>query len=220
MAVDPDELLVTTGGQQVIDLVCKTLIDPGDVVVAEAPTYPGAVPTFCAYQADVVQVTMDRDGMRIDELEATLDAAGAEPAGGPKFIYTIPNFHNPAGVTMSLERRRELVRIAAERELLVLEDNPYGLLRYEGEPLPTLHSLDDEFVIYAGTFSKILSPGVRLGWAVAPAPILAKMEIGKQALGPVLVLDLAVLRRARTSTPARGRTTCARCSRSTAAAAT
>ena len=92
----------------------------------------------------------------------------------------MPNFHNPAGVTMSLERRRELVRIASERELLVLEDNPYGLLRYEGDPLPTLYSLDDEFVIYAGTFSKILSPGVRLGWTAAPAPILQKMQIGKQ----------------------------------------
>jgi 2-aminoadipate transaminase len=180
MDVDPEEVLVTTGGQQVIDLVCKTLLDPGDVVVTEAPTYPGAVPTFCAYQADVVQVTMDRDGMRIDELESTLaelDRSGRRP----KFIYTVPNFHNPAGVTMSLERRRELVRIAGERELLVLEDNPYGLLRYEGDPLPTLYSLDDEFVIYASTFSKILSPGVRLGWTVAPAPVLAKMNIGKQA---------------------------------------
>jgi 2-aminoadipate transaminase len=180
MDVDPDELLVTTGGQQVIDLVCKTLVDPGDVVVTEAPTYPGAVPTFCAYQADVVQVTMDRDGMRIDELEQTLDEL--ERSGRrPKFIYTVPNFHNPAGVTMSLERREGLVRIAGERELLVLEDNPYGLLRYEGTPLPTLHSLDDEFVIYASTFSKILSPGVRLGWACAPAPVLSKMNIGKQA---------------------------------------
>jgi 2-aminoadipate transaminase len=179
MEVDRDEVLVTTGGQQVIDLVCKTLLDPGDVVVAEAPTYPGAVPTFCAYEADVVQVTMDRDGMRIDELESTL--AELEGSGRrPKFIYTVPNFHNPAGVTMSVERRRELVRIASERELLVLEDNPYGLLRYEGTPLPTLRSLDDEFVIYASTFSKILSPGVRLGWAVAPAPVLHKMNIGKQ----------------------------------------
>jgi 2-aminoadipate transaminase len=100
----------------------------------------------------------------------------------PKFIYTVPNFHNPAGVTMSLERRRDLDQLAAERELLVLEDNPYGLLRYDGEPLPTLRSLDrGEFVIYASTFSKILSPGVRLGWAAAPAPVLAKMNIGKQA---------------------------------------
>jgi 2-aminoadipate transaminase len=180
MAIDADEVLVTTGGQQVIDLVCKTLVDPGDVIVTEAPTYPGAVPTFCAYEADIVQITMDSDGMRTDELESTLDEL--ERAGRrPKFIYTVPNFHNPAGVTLSLERRRELVRIASERELLVLEDNPYGLLRYEGTPLPTLRALDGgEFVIYASTFSKILSPGVRLGWAAAPPPVLQKMNIGKQ----------------------------------------
>ena len=181
LEIDADQVLVTAGGQQVIDLVCKTLLDPGDVVVTEAPTYPGAVPTFSAYEAAVVQVTMDRDGIRIDELRATLDEL--ERAGRrPKFIYTVPNFHNPAGVTLSLERRRELVRIAAERELLVLEDNPYGLLRYEGTPLPTLRALDGgEFVIYASTFSKILSPGVRLGWTTAPAPVLQKLNFGKQS---------------------------------------
>ena len=130
-SVGTEEMIVTTGGQQVIDLVCKTLIDPGDVIVAEAPTYPGAVPTFGAYQADVVQIEMDADGMPIDALEATLDRLQAENRR-PKFIYTIPNFQNPGGVTMSLERRRRLVEIARERELLVLEDNPYGLLRYEG----------------------------------------------------------------------------------------
>ena len=108
MDVDPDELLVTTGGQQVIDLVCKTLIDPGDVIVAEGPTYPGAVPTFCAYEADVVQIEMDADGMRIDVLEETLDRLERE-GRTPKFIYTVPTFQNPAGVTMSLERRRRLV---------------------------------------------------------------------------------------------------------------
>src|SRR5438270_7509707 len=180
MSIDTDELLITSGGQQVIDLVCKTLVDPGDVIVTEAPTYPGAVPTFCAYEADVVQIAMDADGMLVDELEATLDEL--ERTGRrPKFIYTVPNFHNPAGVTLSLERRRELVRIAGERELIVLEDNPYGLLRYEGEPLPTLHSLDGgEYVIYASTFSKILSPGVRLGWAAAPSPVLHKMNLVKQ----------------------------------------
>jgi 2-aminoadipate transaminase len=124
---------------------------------------------------------MDRDGMRTDELETTLDQL--ERSGRrPKFIYTVPTFHNPAGVTLSLERRRELVRIATARELLVLEDNPYGLLRYEGSPLPTLRALDGgAFVVYASTFSKILSPGVRLGWAAAPAPVLEKMNIGKQA---------------------------------------
>ncbi len=186
--VGTEEMIVTTGGQQVIDLVCKTLIDPGDVIVAEAPTYPGAVPTFGAYQADVVQIEMDEEGMPIDELEATLDRLQAE-GRRPKFIYTIPNFQNPGGVTMSLERRRRLVKIARERELLVLEDNPYGLLRYEGAPLPTLYSLDaansgrsgkSDFVIYLGTFSKILSPGIRLGWAVAPRPVLEKLNLGKQ----------------------------------------
>ncbi len=181
MAVDEGEILVTTGGQQVIDLVCKTLVDPGDVIVAEAPTYPGAVPTFCSYQADVVQIALDSDGMRIDELEETLDRLERE-GRRPKFIYTIPNFQNPGGVTMSLPRRQRLVQIAKERELLVLEDNPYGLLRFEGDPLPPLYKLDGgEFVIYLGTFSKILSPGIRLGWAAAPRPVLQKMNLGKQA---------------------------------------
>jgi 2-aminoadipate transaminase len=186
--VGDDEVLVTTGGQQVIDLVCKTLIDPGDVIVAEAPTYPGAVPTFSAYQAQVEQIEMDADGMPIDELERTLDRLAAE-GRRPKFIYTIPNFQNPGGVTMSLARRRRLIQVAHERELLVLEDNPYGLLRYEGEALPTLYSLDAELgrgggtaglVIYLGTFSKILSPGLRLGWAAAPRPVLEKLNLGKQ----------------------------------------
>src|SRR6476646_6499008 len=178
--VDPSDVLVTTGGQQVIDLVCKTLIDPGDVIVAEAPTYPGAVPAFSAYQADVVQIAMDDEGMRVDELEETLERLERE-GRRPKFIYTIPNFQHPAGGTLSLPRRRRLVQVAHERELLVLQDNPYGLLRYEGEPLPTLLSLDGgEFVIYLGTFSKILSPGIRLGWAVAPGPVLEKMKQGKQ----------------------------------------
>ncbi|HEY2767528.1 MAG TPA: PLP-dependent aminotransferase family protein [Solirubrobacteraceae bacterium] len=187
-AVGTEEMIVTTGGQQVIDLVCKALIDPGDTIVAEAPTYPGAVPTFGAYQADVVQIDMDGEGMPIDELEVVLDRLASEQRG-PKFIYTIPNFQNPGGVTMSLERRRRLVQIARERELLILEDNPYGLLRYEGQALPTLYSLDaanadrdgkSDFVIYLGTFSKILSPGIRLGWAVAPRPVLEKLNLGKQ----------------------------------------
>jgi 2-aminoadipate transaminase len=179
MDVERDELLVTTGGQQVIDLVCKTLLDPGDVVIAEAPTYPGAVPVFTAYQADVVQIELDDEGMRVDVMEAELDRL--EAAGRvPKFIYTVPSFQNPGGVTLSLERRRRLVELAARREILVLEDNPYGLLRYEGEPQPTLYELDGgEYVIYLGTFSKILSPGLRLGWTAAPRPVLEKLQLGK-----------------------------------------
>jgi len=186
--VDPDEVLVTTGGQQVIDLMCKAFVDPGDTIVAEAPTYPGAVPTFDAYQAEVVQIEVDAQGMPIDELEATLDRLDSE-GRRPKFVYTIPNFQNPGGVTMSLPRRHRLVEVAREREIMVLEDNPYGMLRYEGEPLATLHSLDalaakrggaSDFVVYLGTFSKILSPGVRLGWAVAPRPVMEKLNLCKQ----------------------------------------
>src|SRR6059058_1395448 len=177
---DPDDMIVTAGGQQVIDLTARALIDPGDVIIAEAPTYPGAVPVFSSYQADVVQIEMDSDGMRVDLMEEALDRLERE-GRRPKFIYTIPTFQNPGGVTMSLPRRKRLVEVARRRELLVLEDNPYGLLRYEGDPLPTLLSLDgDDFVIYLGTFSKILSPGVRLGWAVAPGPVAQKMNLGKQ----------------------------------------
>jgi 2-aminoadipate transaminase len=180
MRADSEDVVVTTGGQQVIDLVTKTLIDPGDVVIAEGPTYPGAVPVFSSYQAEVVQIDMDGDGMRIDLLEEALERLERD-GRRPKFIYTVPSFQNPAGVTMSLPRRRRLVEVAHERELLVLEDNPYGLLRYEGEPNATLLSLDGGvYVMYLGTLSKILSPGIRLGWVVAPPPVLEKINLGKQ----------------------------------------
>ncbi|MGB7685393.1 MAG: PLP-dependent aminotransferase family protein [Solirubrobacterales bacterium] len=181
MLVDPEDVIITTGGQQAIDLVAKTLIDPGDVVICEAPTYPGAVPVFCSYQADTIQIDCDGDGMRIDLLEQTLDRLAA--AGRrPKFVYTVPTFQNPAGVTMSLDRRRRLVELARAHELLLVEDSPYGLLRFGGEPLPPLYQLDGgDFVIYIGTFSKILSPGIRLGWAVAPPPVMEKIVLGKQA---------------------------------------
>jgi 2-aminoadipate transaminase len=181
MDPDPDDIVVTTGGQQAIDLIAKTLVDPGDVVIAEAPTYPGAVPVFCAYEARTLQVEVDEDGMRIDALEALLDRLAKEGTR-PKFVYTVPTFQNPAGVTMSAERRRRLVELARERELLLVEDNPYGLLRYAGDPVETLYSLDGgDYVVYLGTFSKILSPGIRLGWLCAPPPIVEKVVLGKQA---------------------------------------
>ena len=181
MSPDPDDLIVTTGGQQAIDLITKTLVDPGDPVICEAPTYPGAVPTFCSYEADVIQITTDDDGMRIDELEEVLGRLAGE-GRRPKFIYSVPSFQNPAGVTLSAERRRRLVELAREHELLVCEDNPYGLLRFDGEPQPTLYRLDGgDYVLYLGTFSKILSPGIRIGWVVAPPPVLEKIGLGKQA---------------------------------------
>ena len=179
MAVDPVDVTVTTGGQQAIDLITKTLIDPGDILICDAPTYPGALPTFCSYEAEVIQIECDSDGMRIDLLEETLDRLAAEDRR-PKFIYSVPTFQNPGGMTLSLERRQKLVALAAEYEILVVEDNPYGLLRYEGEPLPALYSLDGgNFVVYIGTFSKILSAGLRIGWIVSPPPIREKVVLGK-----------------------------------------
>jgi 2-aminoadipate transaminase len=181
MLPDPDDVIVTTGGQQAIDLLCKALVDPGDPIVCEAPTYPGAIPVFCSYQAETIQIECDGEGMRIDELEDTLERLDLE-GRKPKFVYSVPTFQNPAGVTMSLERRRRLVELARSRELLLVEDNPYGLLRFGGEALPPLYQLDGgDFVLYIGTFSKILSPGIRLGWAVAPPPVMEKVVLGKQA---------------------------------------
>jgi 2-aminoadipate transaminase len=181
MGPDRDDIIVTTGGQQAIDLIAKTLIDPGDAVICEAPTYPGAVPVFCSYQAETLQVEMDADGMKIDELEELLDRLATD-GRRPKFIYSVPTFQNPAGVTLSAGRRRRLVEIARERELLLVEDNPYGLLRYEGDPPDALYKLDGgDYVIYLGTFSKILSPGIRLGWLCAPPPVMEKVVLGKQA---------------------------------------
>jgi 2-aminoadipate transaminase len=181
MHPDPEDVIVTTGGQQAIDLICKALVDPGDAVICEAPTYPGAIPVFCSYQADTIQIECDADGMRIDALEEALEKLDGE-GRRPKFVYSVPTFQNPAGVTMSLERRRRLVELARSRELLVVEDNPYGLLRFGGESLPPLYQLDGgDFVIYIGTLSKILSPGIRLGWAVTPPPVMEKVVLGKQA---------------------------------------
>jgi 2-aminoadipate transaminase len=181
MLPDHDDVIVTTGGQQAIDLVSKVLLDPGDVVICEAPSYPGAIPVFCSYEADVIQVECDDDGMRIEELEAVLERLDGE-GRRPKFIYSVPSFQNPAGVTMSMQRRQRLVELARIREMLVVEDNPYGLLRFGGEPLPPLYQLDGgDYVVYIGTLSKILSPGIRLGWAVAPPPVMEKIVLGKQA---------------------------------------
>ena len=177
-----EDIMVTSGGQQAIDLSIRTFVNPGDTVLAEGPTYPGAVPCFTTYEAAVEHVPMDDDGLRVDLVEASLDRLAAE-GRPPKLLYTIPNFHNPGGVTMSLERRERLVRIAHERELLIVEDNPYGQIRFDGDPLPSLWELDDGagWVIDLSTFSKILAPGVRVGWVAAPAAVLRKMNLGKQA---------------------------------------
>lgn len=176
------DIMVTSGGQQAIDLSIRTFVNPGDTILAEGPTYPGAVPSFTTYEARVEHIPLDDDGLRVDLVEEALARLGAQ-GRPPKLLYTIPNFHNPGGVTMSLERRERLVEIAHAHELLIVEDNPYGQIRFEGDPLPSLWELDDGagWVIYLSTFSKILSPGLRVGWVAAPASVLRKMNLGKQA---------------------------------------
>jgi len=172
-----DDIIVTAGAQQGLDLLAKTFINPGDVIITEGPTYVGALQAFSAYQPDIRCIPLDESGMRVDLLEAELELLGPR---GAKFIYTIPNFQNPGGVTMSAQRRRKLLELSRRFDIPVIEDDPYGRLRFEGGHVKPLRALDDE-VIYLGTFSKIFAPGLRLGWMVAPRPILSKVLLVKQA---------------------------------------
>src|SRR4051794_27998790 len=176
----PDDIVVTTGSQQALDLVARIFLDPGDVVVAEAPSYVGALGVFRAYQADVVHVPLDDDGLVPEALEATLAQLAAQ-GRRVKLLYTVPNHHNPAGVTLSAERRPRIVEIARRHGVLVLEDDPYGLLGFDGDPLPSLHSHDPESVVYLGSFSKTFAPGFRVGWAVAPHAIREKLVLAAES---------------------------------------
>jgi DNA-binding transcriptional MocR family regulator len=173
---DPHDMVITTGAQQGLDLVAKIFVDPGDEIVVEAPAYVGALSAFAAYQPRYLQVDLDDDGMIVEQLEQLL-VGGARP----KFVYTVPNFGNPAGVTMSYERRERLVSLCREAGIPILEDNPYGMLRFEGEALPCLRTLDPENVIYLGTVSKVFSPGVRVGWTVAEQSVTQRLILAKEA---------------------------------------
>ncbi len=176
----PDDVVVTTGSQQALDLVTRMFVDAGDVVVAEAPSYVGALGVFRSYQADVFHVAIDEHGLipeALDEALTLLRSAGRRV----KLLYTVPNFHNPAGVTLSLERRPRVLEIARSHGVLVVEDNPYGLLGFEGEPLPAMRSMNDEGVIYLGSFSKTIAPGYRVGWAVAPPGIREKLVLASES---------------------------------------
>ncbi|HEV2960936.1 MAG TPA: PLP-dependent aminotransferase family protein [Candidatus Angelobacter sp.] len=173
VVVGPENVLITSGSQQALDLVGKLLIDPGDLVVVEAPTYVGGLQAFNLYEAQYWGVPVDDQGLRTELLKDALRAR-------PKLLYVLPNFQNPSGVTMSLQRRQELLSLASEYEVPVVEDDPYCELRYEGEPVAPLILLDPANVIYLGTFSKTLSPGLRLGWIVAPVEVINKLVQLKQ----------------------------------------
>jgi DNA-binding transcriptional MocR family regulator len=176
LEADPDDVVVTTGAQQALDLVGKIFIDPGDTIVVEAPAYVGALTAFGAYEPRYLPIDVDDEGMIVDDLEQAL-LRGERPT----FVYTVPNFGNPAGVTMSYERRHRLVAMCREASIPIVEDNPYGMLRFEGEPLPCLRTLDPENVIYLGTVSKTFSPGVRVGWAVAEQSVVQRLVLAKEA---------------------------------------
>jgi 2-aminoadipate transaminase len=172
---EPAELIVTSGGMECIALMCQALIDPGDTVVVEAPSYLGALMAFGGAEADVVAVAMDDDGLRVDVLAEHL-AAGLRP----KFVYTIPEHHNPTGRTLPLDRRHELVELCRRHGVLIFEDVAYRELSFDGTSLPSLWSLGPDVVLQAGTFSKSFFPGVRLGWATGPAAVVAELGAAKQ----------------------------------------
>lgn len=174
--VDVDQVLITNGSQQGIDLVARILLDPGDVVAVESPSYLAALQTFSGCEVSFAVAESDDDGMDIDSLERVVTERR------PKLIYIVPEFHNPKGTTLSLERRRHLVRLAQAHRIPVLEDNPYGELRFRGEDLPPLAALDGgDVVVHLGTFSKTLAPGMRLGWLVGPRELVRAATIAKQA---------------------------------------
>jgi len=180
--VAQDELLITSGSQQGMDLLCAALIDPGDYIVVEAPTYPGAIHTMRNRGAKFISIPCDEDGMNVDLLPDALEAALKE-GKKVKFIYSIVNFQNPTGATLSGERRKKLLEIADQYDLILFEDDPYGHLRYEGEHESTIFSMDTSGrVVYACSFSKILAPGARVAWVVGAPEIIRKMVIVKQGV--------------------------------------
>jgi 2-aminoadipate transaminase len=176
----PDEVVVTVGSQQALDLVTRIFVDPGDVVLAEGPSYVGALGTFTSYQAQVVHVPMDDDGL-IPEALAEAITRVSRAGQRIKFLYTVPSFHNPAGVTLSAQRRPRILEICQRAGVLVVEDNPYGLLGFESGPLRALRADDPAGVVYLGTFSKTIAPGLRVGWALAPPGIRDKLVLAAEA---------------------------------------
>ncbi len=183
ITVDIDNILITSGSQQALDLIGKIFINRGDRILVESPTYLGALQAWNAYGAEYITVKADDDGMRTDLLEDALRI-------GPKFIYALPNFQNPTGTTLPLERRKKLIEMADRYGVPIIEDDPYGQLRYEGEDLPAVELLDSQMrenngnysgnVIYLSTFSKILAPGLRLAWVIAPKEVIRKLSLAKQ----------------------------------------
>jgi 2-aminoadipate transaminase len=173
--VEPENVLMVNGSQQGLDLVGKLFINPFDCILCSRPTYLGAIQAWNGYQANFCTVSLDDDGMCVEEIPVLIEAGHK-----PRLIYVLPNFHNPAGTTLSLERRKRLVEISRKYDLIILEDDPYGQLRFEGEDIIPIFRLAPERTIYMSTFSKTLAPGIRLAWVVAPKPLIQRMVQAKQ----------------------------------------
>ena len=180
ISAHPDDVTVTVGSQQGLDLVTRIFCDPGDVVLVEAPSYVGALGVFRSYQCEVVHVAMDEHGLVPDALSAAV-AALTQAGRRIKFLYTIPNYQNPAGVTQTLARRAEILAIAERADVLVVEDNPYGLLGFDGDPIPAMRSMDEDRVVYLGSFSKTFAPGFRIGWVLAPHAVREKLVLAQES---------------------------------------
>lgn len=176
----PDDVVVTVGAQQALDLITKIFVNPDDVVLAEAPSYVGALGTFASYQADVVHVPLDKGGLIPSALRETLSSLRAQ-GRTVKFLYTVPTFQNPAGVTLTTARRAQILEICAEYDVLIVEDNPYGLLGFDGEPMRALRADDSERVLYLGSFSKTIASGLRVGWVLAPHAVRAKLVLAAES---------------------------------------
>lgn len=184
ISADEEDIITTAGGQQALDLLARVFIDPGDTVIAEAPGYTGALNAFNAYEANIIGIPIDRGGILVSEVERKLKELSGKKTG-VKFIYVVPNFSNPSGATISLDRRKNLLDLAKKYNTIIIEDNPYGMLRYEGKAIPSIKELDSKGdnrnVIYISTLSKLFAPGFRIGWVVAPHLILEKLTLGVQS---------------------------------------
>ncbi len=180
ITASPDDIVISCGSQQALDLVTRIFVDPGDVILAESPSYVGALGTFASYQAKVIHVAMDEDGIIPEALHSAVLAA-RQAGREVKFLYTIPNFNNPTGILQTVERRRQILAVAEEVNLLIVEDNPYGLLSIDVPPQPALRSMNSDRVIYLGSFSKTFAPGFRVGWALAPSAVLKKLVLAQES---------------------------------------
>lgn len=175
-SVSAEHVLITNGAKHALELVCRALVDDGDTVVVTAPTYFSAIPILRSYGASFLEVPQDKEGMDVDALAHLLEQRARERRPRPKFIYDVPDFHNPTGATLPLERRRALIALAIRHGIPIVEDSPYRKVRFEGESVPSLKSLDDDgIVIHLGTFAKLMAPGLRVGWVAAQPSLIARM---------------------------------------------